>query len=119
MAISKETAQKLYELLKSVSNSEEITEFYTILNEYYRELQSKIVKQFSIGDPVEFDSKRGMTVQGKITKLNGKSVKLQSTDYVTWTVAPSLLRKIPKSAMKKAKKRPFSGTRNPSFPFGD
>jgi uncharacterized protein YkvS len=101
MAISKETAQKLYELLKQVSCTEEVNEFYTILNQHYSALQTKLVQNFSLGDAVEFDSKRGITVQGIVKKINGKSIKLEATDFVKWTVAPSLLRKIPKSKLRK------------------
>lgn len=48
---------------------------------------------FSVGDKVEFDSRKGMTVTGKIKKINRKTIIVDATDMRTWRVSPSLLRR--------------------------
>jgi hypothetical protein len=84
--------------LNKIETSAELHEVY----EHLKSIQNKIVirnsLQFNIGDKVEFDSKRGYKVEGTVTKVNQKTIKLTSTKGGTvgtrWNVSANLLRKI-------------------------
>ena len=47
---------------------------------------------FRKGQRVEFDSRRGVLVRGKITKINQKTILVEEPTGVSWRVSPSLLR---------------------------
>lgn len=55
---------------------------------------SNLTRQFRIGDTVEWDSKYGSKMSGRITKINNKSIKVLVNNGDIWTVSPGLLRKV-------------------------
>ena len=46
--------------------------------------------KFSVGDKVSFNTKRGGTVTGEITKINTKTIVVKE-GFTSWKVSPSLL----------------------------
>ena len=56
-------------------------------------LAMKLRVQFRVGDPVWFDAGRRGTVYGTITKMNAKSVKVETSTGMKWTVSPQLLQR--------------------------
>ena len=44
-----------------------------------------------IGDPVSFESKRGVTIQGTVTKVNTKTVVVDTPMDGKWKVTASML----------------------------
>ena len=44
-----------------------------------------------IGDPVSFESKRGVTIQGTVTKVNTKTVVVDTVRDGKWKVTASML----------------------------
>jgi len=46
---------------------------------------------FRLEQRVWFDAKTRGIVHGKITKINGKTFKVQADNGVTWTVSPQVL----------------------------
>jgi hypothetical protein len=61
-----------------------------------RSMQQEIATSFTIGDKVTFDARRRGIVEGLITKVNQKTVKVKQTNglQTTWSVSPSLLKKV-------------------------
>lgn len=55
--------------------------------------QFEATKAFKINDKVFFDSKRGMRVEGTISKINVKSIKVVTANGI-WNVSPSMLQKV-------------------------
>jgi len=53
----------------------------------------KLRLQFKVGDKVKFDAKTRGIIHGTITKMNAKSVKVQTDTGVTWNVSPAFLQK--------------------------
>jgi FKBP-type peptidyl-prolyl cis-trans isomerase 2 len=48
-------------------------------------------RSLSIGDSVSFESKRGVTVQGTVTKVNSKTVVVDTVHDGRWKVTASML----------------------------
>jgi len=56
----------------------------------------KSANKFSVGDDVSFISKRHGQVEGKVTKINRKTIGVKCTNIIgrgDWRVSPSILRK--------------------------
>ena len=59
----------------------------------YGELQAASTKTFRLGSKVEFFSRRGFMVKGKVTKINKKTVQvLDEEKHQIWKVSPGLLK---------------------------
>jgi len=80
--------------LRSIRNADNDTLNAMIkeINSRRSDLQKEIGGTFAVGQNVEFTGKRGETVRGMIQKINRKTI-IVKTDFVTWKVSPSLLRK--------------------------
>ena len=75
-------------------------EDWRIINEYMGQklkiIQKATLRQFKIGDCVEWDSKLGNVQKGIIVKINSKTIIViveHGYRTVEWKVSPSLLRK--------------------------
>jgi len=94
---TKETAMTVQEIIKAcreLDRNELITVF-----EQIRLLASSPVS-IQVGQKVRFKTRAGVTIEGLVTKVNRKSVKVVSKQNrygselpydVTWTVGPSLI----------------------------
>jgi hypothetical protein len=49
------------------------------------------MSNFSIGDKVSFTASDGSLIEGKIFKLNKKTVSIKTAEEVQWNVSPQLL----------------------------
>ena len=54
-------------------------------------LARSATRGLSVGDKVKFTGKRGETVTGRVSKVNSKTVLVDSAGGVTWRVTASLL----------------------------
>ena len=52
---------------------------------------SEAMRRFNIGDQVTFTDNYGNMIEGRITKINKKTVSVESKNYARWNVHPSLL----------------------------
>jgi ribosomal protein L35AE/L33A len=58
-------------------------------------LAKQTARSILVGDIVSFEGRRGQTVQGKVTKVNQKTVVVRdSATQVQWKVTASLLTKL-------------------------
>lgn len=81
--------------LNELLNKAETSEFNVISKMYNQALsnaQTRVANNFFINDHVQFTNKYGKVISGNITKINRKTIKVQTTDGV-WVVSPSMLRK--------------------------
>lgn len=82
--------RQMNELFGQVTTTQElrlITDMYKSAN---RRIQMLGATQFYVGQSVKFRDKRGMTVEGKVTKVNGKTISV-TADGAAWRISPSLL----------------------------
>ena len=86
------------ETLRKELNKIECTAELHEVYDYLKIIQHKIIVQtslaFNVGDTVNFDSRDGTRIQGIITKVNQKTIKVTSSTGVKWKVSPNLLRKV-------------------------
>ena len=70
-------------------------EDFAIVADMYKQAQSICTRleasAFQVGDSVYFNDKRGTRVTGTITKINRKTIKVDTNGYL-WSVSPSLLK---------------------------
>jgi hypothetical protein len=85
--------------LNKIESRAELHEVY----EYLKTVQNKIVirasLEFSVGDKVSFETTkthyaRNGIVEGVVTKVNQKTIKVTSTTGIKWNVSANLLKKI-------------------------
>ena len=58
-------------------------------------LAKQVARSIIIGDIVSFEGRRGQTVQGKVTKVNQKTVVVRdSKTQIQWKVTASMLTKL-------------------------
>ncbi len=53
----------------------------------------KLRLQLRVGTRVQFDAKTRGIIHGVITKVNGKTIKVQADGGAVWTVGPGLLQR--------------------------
>jgi hypothetical protein len=78
------------------ATSDELKTIIEIVRERQKSLQKEAARAFIIGDKVRFDAKTRGIIEGTITKVNLKTVKVKQTNGLglTWSVSPSLLKKV-------------------------
>jgi len=55
-------------------------------------VQKQLGNKFTVGQMVEFNSKKGVVERGEIEKINRKTISVRTAPLVRWRVSPSLLR---------------------------
>ena len=64
------------------------------INTRRRLVQEQLGRKFTVGQMVEFNTKKGVPVRGEIEKINRKSISVRTAPLERWRVAPSLLRAV-------------------------
>lgn len=90
------TKEMIKDFVSSIDSFEDLKALSQALKQRWDQLTNQQVTKFNYGDEVEFDSKRGMTVTGTITKINTKTIKIKTPMGLVWNVSPGLLRKVKK-----------------------
>ena len=73
---------------------------WKVINQIMRDasnnMQTKAIVAIraDVGDKVEWDSKTGSTLRGKIQKINRKTIIVKTETGSLWKVSPSMLRKV-------------------------
>lgn len=83
----------LRKILANIEGSDDYNQIVAEVKAASRNMQRTIKQSFSIGDMVQFAGKRGNVERGEIIKINPKTIVVK-TDFVTWKVSPSLLKKV-------------------------
>jgi len=63
------------------------------IREEFRRPQAQAGRSFRMGDTVTFSDKRGAPREGKVVKVNPKTIRVLCGN-VTWSVSPTLLKKV-------------------------
>ena len=64
------------------------------INTRRRLVQEQLGRKFTVGQMVEFNTKKGIPVRGEIEKINRKTISVRTAPLERWRVAPSLLRAV-------------------------
>ena len=73
-------------------SNEERKTIVDALNTQRRVANNKATSQLYIGAHVKFTSSKGRgIIEGRVTKINKKTVKLDCDEHGRWTVSPNLL----------------------------
>lgn len=89
MDIVSEAATLIYQM-----NNEELNEIVRTIRLKQKHISEQAVLKFRIGDIVQFDSsKLNRIVIGKITKVNRKTIHVDTVDAGKWRVSPTMLSK--------------------------
>lgn len=72
----------------------EMNAVYSLLKARHGRIQSDSANGFRVGQLVEFDSKSGAVIRGRIDKINRKTIGVTPDGhrFGGWRVSPSLLR---------------------------
>ena len=72
----------------------EMNAVYSLLKARHSRIQSDSANAFRVGQLVEFDSKTGVVIRGRIDKINRKTIGVtpDGRPFGGWRVSPSLLR---------------------------
>ena len=72
------------------ANAQELKMLISLIRERQGSIQSEVGSSFQIGDFVCFNDKRGQKITGTISKINRKTIKVDTGGYI-WNVSPTLL----------------------------
>ena len=84
----------IYEVVSFIAkcSNEERKQIVDALNNQRRVANEVATKQLHIGARLKFTSSKGRgIIEGIVTKINKKSVKLDCDEHGRWTVSPNLL----------------------------
>jgi len=62
------------------------------INTRRRNINQKIIGKFTVGQVVEFTTKKGDIERGEVEKINRKTISVRTAPLVRWRVSPRLLR---------------------------
>ena len=97
MVLTLEQINKMTNINEIVSfitscNDEDRKTIVDALNAQRRVANEQVTKQLHLGARVSFISTKGRgLIEGTVTKINKKSVKLDCDEHGRWTVSPNLL----------------------------
>ena len=80
--------------LKAIRNadSETLNAMIHEINARRRTVNQKISSKFTVGQMVEFNTKKGVVERGEVEKINSKTISVRTAPLVRWRVSPTLLR---------------------------
>ena len=94
LTLTKTNTMNIKELCNELFNQTNTSEDLRLVWDTAQSIQDKLAglarREFSVGQKVQFESKQGL-VQGRVSKINKKSIKVTSLGGVMWRVAPTLL----------------------------
>ena len=78
--------------IKRDATADELREISRFVSDGFSNLQRRARSAFRVGDRVTFESKRhGQMIVGTITKINVKTIAVDTDSGMHWKVSPSLL----------------------------
>lgn len=88
---SRQTArtERIEKEIFAVQTTQELNTVFDACHLQYTHLENRLVRTFHIGDRVTFRTTRDEPVVGNVTKLNTRTVSLQTDMGRQWRVAPS------------------------------
>lgn len=94
------STQHIIQCIQSVTDTNELRTISNALHLHRNYMNAQATRNFVAGDKVEFEGRRGMTVQGIVKRVKIKNIIVEETNPSgsfgrgRWNVSASLLRKV-------------------------
>jgi hypothetical protein len=85
------TTQDIITAVYAVGSKDELKNIQSAISIRWSELTTKAARAFRPGDRVTWQTKQGVPMSGRVTRINRKTIGIQADDGDNWRVAPSLL----------------------------
>lgn len=85
-----EVRKRVMALLNDMDR-DDLKETWDMVKEVHDFRTRQTTRLYSVGDMVQWDSKRGMTAKGKVTKVNEKTLSIRGEDGTPWKVTSTLV----------------------------
>lgn len=83
--------------IRNCNSNDELAQIIDAVKLQRQFISMQNIRSVVVGDTVEFEA-RGRTVQGTVTKVNRKNVKVQEAGFGTWNVPASMLKRVEQPA---------------------
>ena len=93
MSLTKNKMLTIVKLLSKMDRAQSSI-LATTFNEALSFLDAKMAAAFNIGDEVFFRSRTGGMIEGIVTKVNRKNLKVRTSAGQNWNVTASLVEKV-------------------------
>ena len=87
------TLKQIQKLIDSLESTDDLNRVALVLKARHKTVQCLKAMAFRRGQPVAFTSSTGKDLQGKIIKINTKSIDVE-TPMGKWRVSPSMLKAV-------------------------
>tara|TARA_X000000368_G_scaffold303688_1_gene242071 strand:+ start:162 stop:452 length:291 start_codon:yes stop_codon:yes gene_type:complete len=80
-----------------ITDTNELREISNALHQHRTYMNAQATRNFVVGDKVEFEGRRGRTVQGIVKRVKIKNIIVEETNSAfggRWNVSASLLKKV-------------------------
>ena len=80
-----------------ITDTNELREISNALHQHRTYMNAQATRNFVVGDTVEFEGRRGRTVQGIVKRVKIKNIIVEETNSAfggRWNVSASLLKKV-------------------------
>ena len=80
-----------------ITDTNELREISNALHQHRTYMNAQATRNFVVGDKVEFEGRRGRTVQGVVKRVKIKNIIVEETNSPFgggWNVSASLLKKV-------------------------
>lgn len=80
-----------------ITDTNELREISNALHQHRTYMNAQATRNFVVGDKVEFEGRRGRTVQGVVKRVKIKNIIVEETNSPfggRWNVSASLLKKV-------------------------
>ena len=91
--MSTNTLKSIADLVRTLDSMDDLRAVSELLNAQREFISSQAKYSFRAGDKVQWTSKIGQTLTGRITKIGPKNIVIETSANGTWRVSPTLLSK--------------------------
>jgi len=86
--------QDAIDYIWGITNRDDLTEIFNVARKRSRQLEEQEVSTFKVGDTVEFKDKYGIVQRGTVTKVNQRTVNVDTEKAGAWRISPRFLTKV-------------------------
>ena len=87
------TVQTAINAIRNCNTNDELKQIVDAVKLQRQFISMQNIRSVVVGDTVEFEA-RGRTVQGTVTKVNRKNVKVEEAGFASWTVPAAMLKRV-------------------------
>jgi|TARA_Y100000590_G_scaffold314913_1_gene356102 putative ribosome biogenesis GTPase RsgA len=89
--------ESIIDSILKITDTNELREISNALHQHRTYMNAQATRNFVVGDKVEFEGRRGRTVQGVVKRVKIKNIIVEETNSPfggRWNVSASLLKKV-------------------------